>query len=242
MKGKALEIGRWERWPTVLQNNSVQTTYEHRKALLSLTTRIQRGVQSELDAPVPWLAMASLRHSLAYALAAGNLWRRLLTKGMDTGCSETTTSYRRMNTTTFLMRHMILLNTTNTPYASLHTGSSQMASAAAMARARIYCCGITSRTIACVPATLLLRTRLCRAVEVMLIPDIITALNGPTFVHGARWSGFEETTWREGEDLRMELCFAHHEPRRSTILLLPRLCYGHSAAVPHFAGKGREVI
>jgi hypothetical protein len=141
-----------------------------------------------------------------------------LTKGMETGCCEMTTFYH---------------STSNAPkhykcplYASLHTGSSQMARAAARARARIYCCGITSRTVACVQATLLLRTRSRPAVELVWVPDIVTTLNGPMCVHSteARWTGFEETTWREGEDLPMELCFALHKPRSSTIPLLPRSC------------------
>jgi hypothetical protein len=77
----------------------------------------------------------------------------------------------------------VLHSTSNAPehykypmYASLVTVSSRMASAAAM---------ITSRTVACVQATLLLRTRSRPSVEVVLIPDIVTTLNRPMFVHGS---------------------------------------------------------
>jgi hypothetical protein len=76
-------------------------------------------------------------------------------------------------------------------------------------------------------------------VEVVLGPDIVTALNGSMYVRGARWTGVEETTSREGEDLPVELRFALHKPRRSTIPLLSRSCYWHSVAVAHFAGEER---
>jgi hypothetical protein len=162
-----------------------------------------------LDTPVPWLAMIPSTNDQSFTSAQIGIctgrWKPVEEALDERG------GHRMLRDDDILPGdeyYHVPRSTSNAPehykypiHASLHTGSSQMTSAAVMARARIYCCGNTSRTIACVPATHLLKTRSCRAVEVVSVPDIVSALNRPMFFHGARWTGFEETTFRDGEDL-----------------------------------------
>jgi hypothetical protein len=56
---------------------AVRTTHKHQIALPSSTSRIPRGVQSELDTPVPWLGMVlSTLTSAQFGICTGR-WQPL---------------------------------------------------------------------------------------------------------------------------------------------------------------------